>query len=88
MRVDHQMLVATGLRKNASQVIYRGSCVTQVDVSPISLLVLQPNVLVANVTSNFKSVADVVNFARSKPGSLNFGHAGVGSGTHLARELA
>jgi tripartite-type tricarboxylate transporter receptor subunit TctC len=29
---------------------------------------------------------DLVNAARAKPGSINFGHAGIGSGTHLSTE--
>src|SRR5258706_15577338 len=29
---------------------------------------------------------DLVNAARAKPGSINFGHAGIGSGTHLNTE--
>jgi tripartite-type tricarboxylate transporter receptor subunit TctC len=49
-------------------------------------LTVQPNVLVVNATSPFKTLADLVNFARSKPGALNFGHAGIGSGTHLNTE--
>lgn len=54
-----------------------------IDVAPLAV---QPNVLVVNATANYKTVADLVNFARSKPGALNFGHAGVGSGTHLNTE--
>ena len=54
-----------------------------IDIAPLTV---QPNVLVVNSTSPFKSVADLVGFARSKPGSLNFGHAGIGSGTHLNTE--
>ncbi|MBC7803680.1 MAG: tripartite tricarboxylate transporter substrate binding protein [Candidatus Parcubacteria bacterium] len=54
-----------------------------VDIVPLTV---QPNVLVVNSTSTFKTLADLVNFARSKPGSLNFGHAGIGSGTHLNTE--
>ena len=54
-----------------------------IDVAPLAV---QPNVLVVNASSNYRSVADLVNFARSKPGALNFGHAGVGSGTHLNTE--
>lgn len=54
-----------------------------IDVAPLAV---QPNVLVVNATSNYRTVADLVAFARSKPGSLNFGHAGVGSGTHLNTE--
>jgi len=54
-----------------------------IDVAPLSV---QPNVLVVNVSSQFKTLADIVGFARAKPGALNFGHAGVGSGTHLNTE--
>jgi len=54
-----------------------------IDVAPLAV---QPNVLVVNATANYRTVADLVNFARSKPGALNFGHAGVGSGTHLNTE--
>lgn len=54
-----------------------------VDVVPLAV---QPNVLVVNAASNYKSVGDLVSYARSKPGALNFGHAGVGSGTHLNTE--
>jgi tripartite-type tricarboxylate transporter receptor subunit TctC len=54
-----------------------------VDVVPLTV---QPNVLVVNSTSPYKTVADLVSHARSKPGAINFGHAGVGSGTHLNTE--
>jgi len=54
-----------------------------IDVVPLTV---QPNVLVVNATSPYKTVADLVNMARSKPGTINFGHAGVGSGTHLNTE--
>ena len=54
-----------------------------IDVVPLTV---QPNVLVVNATSPFKTLADLVNYARSKPGSINFGHAGIGSGTHLNTE--
>jgi tripartite-type tricarboxylate transporter receptor subunit TctC len=54
-----------------------------IDVVPLTV---QPNVLVVNSTSQFKTLADLVSFARSKPGALNFGHAGIGSGTHLNTE--
>jgi tripartite-type tricarboxylate transporter receptor subunit TctC len=41
-----------------------------IDVVPLTV---QPNVLVVNSTSPYKTLADLVNFARSKPGALNFG---------------
>lgn len=54
-----------------------------VDVVPLTS---QPNVLVVGVNSPHKSVMDLVNFAKANPGKINFGHAGIGSGTHLNTE--
>jgi tripartite-type tricarboxylate transporter receptor subunit TctC len=53
------------------------------DIVPLSM---QPNVLVVNANSPYKSVMDIVNAAKAKPGSINWGHAGIGSGTHLNTE--
>jgi tripartite-type tricarboxylate transporter receptor subunit TctC len=50
------------------------------DIAPLSEL---PNVLVVSAESRYKSLADLVGFAKANPGKINFGHAGVGSGTHL-----
>ncbi len=54
-----------------------------IDIVPLSI---QPNVLVVDASSPYKSVADLLAAARAKPGSINWGHAGVGSGTHLSTE--
>ena len=54
-----------------------------VDIVPLSLA---PNVLVVSPSSQYKTLLDLLNYARAKPGALNFGHAGVGSGTHLSTE--
>jgi tripartite-type tricarboxylate transporter receptor subunit TctC len=43
-----------------------------------------PMVLVVNPSSAFKSVADVVAFARANPGKLNFGSSGPGTGPSVA----
>jgi tripartite-type tricarboxylate transporter receptor subunit TctC len=51
-----------------------------VDVAPLAL---QPNVLVVNAGSRFKTLKDLIDYAKANPGKINFGHAGVGSGTHL-----
>ena len=53
------------------------------DIAPLSI---QPNVLVVNSTSSYKAMADLLNAAKAKPGAINFGHAGIGSGTHLSTE--
>src|ERR1700722_5541560 len=54
------------------------------DFTPISLLASSPNFLLVRADSPFKTLADMIAMARSKPGSLSFGHAGDGPSTHLA----
>ena len=54
-----------------------------IDIAPLAI---QPNVLVVNPASPYKTLMDLVNAAKAKPGALNVGHAGVGSGTHLNTE--
>jgi tripartite-type tricarboxylate transporter receptor subunit TctC len=57
------------------------------DFIPIAQFSESPSILVVNVASPWKSVQDVIDAARAKPGELNFGSAGVGSSTHLNTEL-
>jgi len=54
-----------------------------VDIVPLSMA---PNVLVVPVASPHKSLTDLISHGKAKPGAINFGHAGVGSGTHLNTE--
>ncbi|MFN7275980.1 MAG: Bug family tripartite tricarboxylate transporter substrate binding protein [bacterium] len=54
-----------------------------VEIGPLAQ---QPNVLVVNPASPWRTVADVIKAARSKPGQVTIASAGVGSGTHLNLE--
>ena len=56
------------------------------DFTDIALFVEQPNVMVVATDSRYKTLMDLVNAAKAKPGSINIGHAGIGSGTHLNTE--
>jgi tripartite-type tricarboxylate transporter receptor subunit TctC len=56
------------------------------DFSDIVPLAIQPNVLTVRPDGQYKTVADLVKAAKAKPGALNIGHAGIGSGTHLTTE--
>lgn len=56
------------------------------DFVPITKVVSSPQVLVVNASSPYKTVADLIAAAKAKPDTLTFGHAGVGSQTHLAGE--
>lgn len=56
------------------------------DFTDIAPLAEQPNVLVVSASAPYKNLMDFVNGAKAKPGVINIGHAGVGSGTHLNTE--
>ena len=53
-------------------------------LQPITQLVSAPNILIANGQSVFKSVKDMVEFAKLNPGQLNASRSSVGSTTHIA----
>ena len=59
---------------------------TQKDFIPVVPLGGQPNVLVVAPASGYKTVADLLADARKRPGQINFGSAGIGSGTHFNAE--
>jgi tripartite-type tricarboxylate transporter receptor subunit TctC len=56
------------------------------DFVPITNAVSGPQVLVVPAKSPYKSVKDLIDAAKAQPGKLTFGHAGIGSQTHLAAE--
>jgi tripartite-type tricarboxylate transporter receptor subunit TctC len=56
------------------------------DIAYITQVASLPNVLVVSPQLPVKSVSDVIALAKSKPGQLNFGSAGIGSSSHIAGE--
>ncbi len=57
------------------------------DFAPISLVAMQPNVLMVNPALPVKSVAELIAYAKANPGKLNFASSGIGASQHLAAEL-
>jgi tripartite-type tricarboxylate transporter receptor subunit TctC len=56
------------------------------DFVPVTNVVSGPQVLVVPAGSPYRTVKDLVDAARANPGKLTFGHAGIGTQTHLAAE--
>ena len=56
------------------------------DFVPVTKVVSGPQVLTVPASSPFKTVKDLIDAAKAQPGKLTFGHAGIGSQTHLAAE--
>lgn len=57
------------------------------DFTPITCVATQPSLLVAHPSLPVKDVRELVPYARSRPGRLNFAIGGVGSSLHLAGDL-
>src|SRR5437762_1628328 len=56
------------------------------DFVPVTNVVTGPQVLVVPANSPYKTAKDLIGGARANPGKLTFGHAGIGTQTHLAAE--
>lgn len=57
------------------------------DLIPIAMFASSALVLVVPSTSPFKTMADLLEVARSRPGALNYASSGSGTGGHLTGEL-
>ncbi len=57
------------------------------DFEPVTVLAYVPNVVVLHPKHDFKSLPELIAYAKSNPGKLNFGSAGNGTSHHLVGEL-
>ncbi len=60
---------------------------TERDFAPVAMLVRSPNVLVVRADSPYKSVKDIIDAAKAKPGKLTYASPGNGTSSHLAGAL-
>jgi tripartite-type tricarboxylate transporter receptor subunit TctC len=56
------------------------------DFAAVTQGVLQTPILVVAPDAPYKTVADLIAVAKTKPGAMNFGSAGIGNSQHLAGE--
>jgi tripartite-type tricarboxylate transporter receptor subunit TctC len=57
------------------------------DFSPIIRIVNQPNILVVHPSVPAANVKELIVLAKSRPGKLTFGSAGIGTGQDIAAQL-
>jgi tripartite-type tricarboxylate transporter receptor subunit TctC len=57
------------------------------DFAPLSLIATAPQLLVVNPAVPAKSVKELIDLARAKPGTLNFGSGGVGTLAFVGGEM-
>ncbi len=83
----YTLFFPSGAVMTANQHIYeKRTYDPEKDFVPVTNVVTGPMVLIVAASAPHKTVADFITAARAAPGNLSFGHAGVGSQTHLAGE--
>jgi tripartite-type tricarboxylate transporter receptor subunit TctC len=60
---------------------------TSKDLAPVVLLVTVPNILIVHPSAPFKTLSELVAYARANPGKLTYASQGVGASGHIAGEL-
>src|SRR5262245_10597612 len=71
-----------------NEFLYRGLAYDPYkDLAPVAKLADYPMAVIANPSVPASNMKELIALARSKPGSLSYGSAGVGASGHLAGEL-
>ena len=84
----YTLLLSSSATHGTAPVVYKNIAYDPSrDFSHIGLIATAPAMLSVNSTLPFHSVADLVAYARGKPGELNFGSSGNGSGPQLWGEM-
>ena len=84
----HTILLASNSHIVLAPLVLTGSPVNvKRDFAPIALMFTFPFLLVANPSLGVKTLKELVDHAKARPGQLNWGSPGVGTGGHLVTEL-
>jgi tripartite-type tricarboxylate transporter receptor subunit TctC len=57
------------------------------DFAPISMIFMQPNLVVVHPSLPVKTIGDFVRLAKSKPGQIDYATGGAGTGAFIASEM-
>jgi len=81
----YTLLLATSSTNATNAALYKRLAFNPIrDFTPISQIAFVPNLLVVNPELPVNSIAELVAYAKAKPGQLNYGSGGAGSSLHLA----
>jgi tripartite-type tricarboxylate transporter receptor subunit TctC len=83
----YTLFFPSGSVVTANQHIYaRMNYDPEKDFVPVTNVVSGPQVVAVPASSPYKTVKELIDALKANPGKLTFGHAGIGSQTHLAAE--
>jgi tripartite-type tricarboxylate transporter receptor subunit TctC len=57
------------------------------DFVPVAMMIKFPSMLTAHPSAGIRTVADLIAYAKAKPGALNYSSGGTGNFSHLGLEL-
>ncbi|MDB6000602.1 MAG: tripartite tricarboxylate transporter substrate binding protein, partial [Rhizobacter sp.] len=84
----YTLLVTTAGPLSINQHLYKRLGYDPVkDFAPIGMLASVPIMLVSNPAQPFKTVAELIAYAKANPGKLTYGSQGNGTTSHLTMEL-
>ena len=84
----HTLLLASNSHIVLAPLVLTGSPVNvKRDFEPIALMFTFPFLLVVNAELGPKTLKELIDYAKARPGQLNWGSPGVGTGGHLVTEL-
>ncbi len=84
----HTLLLASNSHIVLAPLVLTGSPVNvKRDFAPIALMFTFPFLLVVNAELGPKTLKELIDYAKARPGQLNWGSPGVGTGGHLVTEL-
>jgi len=84
---DGYTLLSVSSGHTINPVVYKLPYDTLKDFAGITRTYSAPFLLVAPMSLGIKSVKELIELAKARPGQLNFASAGPGSGTHFAGEM-
>ena len=83
----YTLFMTTGSIVTANQHIYKQLPFDpEKDLVPITNVATGPQVVIVPANSPYATLKELIAAAKARPGALNYGHAGIGSQTHLAAE--
>ncbi len=83
----YTLLMVTSQQANAAALSDKLGYDLVRDFAPVSLLASTPLILVVNAALPVGNIRELIAYAKSKPGSINYGTPGTGTASHLATEL-
>lgn len=83
----HTLLLTTNAIAINDSLVKKLPYNTLQDLPPVGRICTGPNVIVVRADSPFKTLDDLIQAAKKKPGSLSYASSGNGTAVHLAAEL-